>query len=517
MAAGNPATAEAAASVLRQGGSAVDAAVAAGFAAAVAEPGLSSLGGGGFLLVRTPDGQETLLDFFVDAPGSGLASGGEVPHFVAVPVRFADAVQVFHTGWGSVAVPGCLDGYLHAHRRWGRLPLESVVEPARRMAREGVVLDAAQASLLEMLEPIFVASPEGRAVVAPRGTLLRTGDLVRNPPLGDFLAEVGAGRVRGFADPVVADPLTAAMREGGGLLTASDLRRYRVTEREPLHGSYAGARLATNPAPSFGGGLVVWALGELDRLGAGSEADVGTLADVLVRMSERHRALARQASEAPTVTDTALEATAHEIAAHEVTALEGTPPGATAPLTSRGTTHVSAVDADGAVAAMTTSNGSCSGCFVPGTGVQLNNVMGELDLHPGGFHTTRPGVRIGSMMAPTVVTTPDGSVVGLGSGGSERIRSALACVLHALLAGGTPLGEAVRGPRLHWDRRLLQVEPGLPPDASAALGRRWQVNEWPARDLYFGGVHAVARTADRAVSAAGDDRRGGAALVVAAP
>jgi gamma-glutamyltranspeptidase/glutathione hydrolase len=475
----------------------VDAAVAAGFAAAVAEPGLSSLGGGGFLLVRTPGGQETLLDFFVNAPGSGLPPGDADPHFVAVPVHFAGAVQVFHTGWGSVAVPGCLDGYLHAHRRWGRLPLEAVVSPARRMARDGVVLDAAQASLLEMLEPIFSASPDGRAVVAPRGTLLRPGDLLRNPPLGDFLAEVGAGRVRGFAEPAVADPLTAAMREGGGLLTADDLRRYRVVEREPLPGSYAGAHLATNPAPSFGGGLVAWALGELDRLGAGSDADVRTLADVLVRMSERHRALAQQALQEPTVTDTALEAAA--------------------PLTSRGTTHVSTVDADGGVAAMTTSNGSCSGCFVPGTGVQLNNAMGELDLHPGGFHTTPPGVRIGSMMAPTLVTTPDGSVVGLGSGGSERIRSALACVLHALLAGGTPLADAVRGPRLHWDRQLLQVEPGLPPDARAALGRRWQVNEWPARDLYFGGVHAVARTAGGVVSAAGDERRGGAAIVVEGP
>ncbi|MDP9408138.1 MAG: gamma-glutamyltransferase, partial [Actinomycetota bacterium] len=483
--------------MLRQGGSAVDAAVAAGFAAAVAEPGLSSLGGGGFLLVRTPDGSEHLLDFFVDAPGSGLVGADTEPHFVAVPVRFAGAVQEFHAGWGSVAVPGCFDGYLTAHRRWGRLPLAAVVEPARRMALDGVVLDPAQAALLEMLEQIFSMSPDGRAVVAPRGRLLRAGDRVRNPLLGEFLGGVAAGRLGGFADPAVAGPLTEAMRAGGGLLTPYDLQRYRVVERSPLVGSYAGTRLATNPAPSFGGGLVVWALGELDRAAGAARApgtggaDVAVLAEVLVRMSQRHRGLAAGTLAEPTVTDTALECSA----------AGGGAQAGPGPLTSRGTTHVSAVDADGGVAAMTTSNGSCSGCFVPGTGIQLNNVMGELDLHPGGFHSTPPGVRIGSMMAPTVVITADGGVVGLGSGGSERIRSALACVLHDLVAGGMPLADAVLAPRMHWDRERLQVEPGLDEEALRRLEDRWPVNTWPARDLYFGGVHAVRRAPSGEVAA----------------
>jgi gamma-glutamyltranspeptidase/glutathione hydrolase len=153
--------------------------------------------------------------------------------------------------------------------------------------------------------------------------------------------------------------------------------------------------------------------------------------------------------------------------------------------------------------------------FVPGTGVQLNNVMGEADLHPRGLSSSPPGARIGSMMAPTLLRTPDGTRTALGSGGSERIRSALLCALTALVDRGEPLEDAVRAPRLHWDRRVLQVEPGLPGEVLAALRADREVHEWASRDLYFGGVHAVSRAADGTVHAVGDARRAGVGLLVA--
>ena len=180
----------------------------------------------------------------------------------------------------------------------------------------------------------------------------------------------------------------------------------------------------------------------------------------------------------------------------------------------RGTTHVSVLDADGGMAAMTLSNGSCSGVFVPGTGIQLNNVMGEADLHPRGFHSTPAGTRIGSMMAPTLLRTGDGRRTALGSGGSERIRSALLCTLTALVDRAAALDDAVAAPRLHWDRRVLQVEPDLGDDVLAALRPGRTVHEWAARDLYFGGVHAVATGPDGAATAVGDARRSGVGLVV---
>jgi gamma-glutamyltranspeptidase / glutathione hydrolase len=486
VAAGCADTAEAAVTVLAAGGNAFDAAVAAGFASAVAEPGLASLGGGGFMLARPVAGPTVVFDFFVDAPGLGRGER-PTPHFTPVTVRFAGAQQVFHAGWGSAAVPGCLAGYLHVHRRLGRAPLATVVAPARRLAAEGVVLTPAQAAVLSLLEPIATLSPDGRSVFAPRGRLLGAGDTMRNADLAGFLDAVGHGTVGGFGDPGVAATAESAMDVGGGLMTAADLAGYRVVERLPLRQDYRGGHVRTNPPPSFGGRIVATGL---DRLSSqppldGSPESFVRLATVLVELTERHGpgdgSVAAEGGRLRSV---------------------------------RGTTHVSVIDAEGNVAAMTTSNGSCSGVFVPGTGVQLNNVMGEADLHPRGFHATPPGTRIGSMMAPTIVTTDGGGLLALGSGGSERIRSALTCVLTNLLDRGLTLDAAVLAPRLHWDRSRLQVEPGLPAEVIERLSSVWPVSVWPGRDLYFGGAHAALRSADGSMSAVGDDRRGGVGRVV---
>jgi len=340
------------------------------------------------------------------------------------------------------------------------------------------VLDAAQAQLLSLLGQILTLTADGREIFAPGGRLLQVGERVHNEALAAFLGEVGAGRVANFADSHISEVLIKVMETGGGLVTAEDLAAYQVIERDPLVLDHRGAAIATNPPPSFGGGLVAKGLRELGPALDGTPEAYSRLADVLVAMSERH--------------------------------VEG-------PKSVRGTTHVSVVDGEGNVAAMTTSNGSCSGTFIPGTGIQLNNVMGEADLHPEGFHVTQPGTRIGSMMAPSVVRRPDGGAVGLGSGGSERIRSALTCVFVGLLDRGLTLEDAVRAPRLHWDRSRLQVEPGLPPDVERALADHRPTNVWSARDLYFGGVHSVALGPDGQVFAAGDERRGGVGVVVDLP
>ena len=169
------------------------------------------------------------------------------------------------------------------------------------------------------------------------------------------------------------------------------------------------------------------------------------------------------------------------------------------------------VDADGNVASMTTSNGETSGDVVPGTGVLLNNMLGEDDLHPDGFHAGPSGQRVPSMMAPTLVLDASGEVVlALGSGGSKRIRTAIGQVVAAVVAHGRDVAEAVEAPRVHWDGTAVQVEPGLPGDAMEALRKRWNINQWPARNLYFGGVHAI----QSGKTGAGDPRRGGTVRLV---
>ena len=490
IAAGHRATVDAAAAMLRAGGNAFDAVVAAGFAAAVCEPGFTSLAGGGFLLARTPDGTDTLHDFFVDTPGRGRPDGAPEPVFEEVSVMFAAAEQRFHCGPGSVAVPGILAGYLHVHRKLGSLPLADVVAPAARFAAVGVEVSANQATDFALLAPILSRTAASRAIFYPSGTLLGEGDRLHNPDLSEFLTNLGADPTATFYEGERAAALVDQLNEGGGLLTLEDLASYRVIEREPLRFLYRGRLLLTNPPPTFGGALLALALTRLARGGplpaAGSPALASRLAGNMAAVD------AARAAGDPEVT----------------AALRGDlgDDPACRPTVNRGTTHITVADELGNVAAMTTSNGECSGDVIAGTGISCNNMLGEDDLHPDGFHAAPAGVRVASMMSPTFVLDDAGRVeLALGSGGSKRIRSALLQVLVAVLDHDRDLADAVESPRIHWDTDHLEAEPGLSPDVLAALRADMAVNEWPARSMYFGGVHAVRPGRD----AAGDPRRGG--------
>jgi gamma-glutamyltranspeptidase/glutathione hydrolase len=473
VAAGDGQTVAAAVSVLRSGGNAVDAALAAGFAAATAEPGLTSLGGGGFLLTRTADADTSLLDFFVDTPGRGLPAAALAPHFTPVTVVFSDAEQVFHAGYGSVAVPGVLPGYLQAHRRLGRLPLSEVVAPASDLARRGARLSVTQAHVLALLQQILSLTPDAAQLFTPGGATPGAGAEFRNPEYADFLDELGCLDSGGWSELPHARAITKTMRENGGLVTDDDLASYEVRPREHQRGRYRGATLTTNPPPSFGGSIVCAALAELD------ETEQEPSPRALVRAL--HRATTAQKSNRP----------------QAVT----------------GTTHVSVIDADGMVASMTTSNGSCSGVLVPGAGVQLNNMMGEADLHPDGFHAAEPGTRVASMMAPSLLDLPDGSVVAVGSGGSERIRSALLQTVAGLVQGRS-LEESITAPRIHFDGTTIQLEPGVAEPVASDLADLAPLNRWSRPSLYFGGVNAVRRHPDGRLEAVGDARRDGASAVI---
>jgi len=494
MAAGHPVVCEAAGAVLREGGSAFDAVVAAGFAACVAEPMFTSLGGGGFLLTRDAAGRAGLFDFFVDTPGRGLPAAALEPHFVPVTVRFPASEQVFNVGRGSAAVPGTLAGLLHAQEALGRLPLAAVVAPAARLAREGVPLNAIQAYALRLLEPIHTASAAGRALYTPEGRLPAEGERLVNRDLAAFL-EALPGSARDLYGGALAERLADDMRSAGGLLTAQDLAAYRVLRRRPASAGYRGHVLLTNPRPSFGGTLVLLLLGILEGC-ALSPGDFGTpdhLRALVTAMAEtdalRKEALARGDGPGP---ERVREA------ASRVRRASG------------GTTHVSIADAEGNVASLSLSNGEGSGCVVPGTGIMLNNMLGEDDLHEAGFHAAPPGERVASMMAPSLLLR-DGAVrLILGSGGSKRIRTAMAQVVSNAVDFGMGVRAAVEAPRLHWDGELVQAEPGFAPAALRAVAGSWPTNAWEERNLYFGGVHA----ADPEGAAAGDPRRGGSGLVL---
>ncbi|WP_339138364.1 MAG: gamma-glutamyltransferase [Candidatus Electrothrix sp. GW3-4] len=501
VAAGHEAVTGAAALILEAGGNAFDAVVAAGFAGTVAEQMLTSLGGGGFALARTADQQEIFFDFFVDTPGLGLETSQLEPHFYPIKVEFGGSDQEFNIGLGSVAVPGTLKGLLHIHERLGRMPLSEVIEPAVILA-EGHRINAFQAEFIRLLRPILTMTAPGRTLYEPDGALLRAGATLEVPELAAFLRQLAEDKGKEFYCGEIAHLIDQEMRNGDGLLTAEDLGAYRVIERKPLRVPYHGHTLLT--APDLGGSLVGLSLFLQEKIGevAGSLEQWGSpeyLLRTLGLMQEVER-LRKQGVDSP-------QTLADFIAGRDSEASVGR-----MRRFSRGTTHISVADSRGNIASMTCSNGEGSGYFVPGTGIMLNNMMGEDDLHPDGFHAEPPGQRVRSMMSPSALLYENEVKLVFGSGGSKRIRTALSQVLTQYVDFKRDLVEAVQAPRLHWDDDggVLQIEPGIDAQAIAAVQKQVPINLWDDRNVYFGGVHAVMP----GVGGVGDPRRGGSVAVV---
>jgi gamma-glutamyltranspeptidase/glutathione hydrolase len=480
VAAGHPVSARAGADVLRAGGNAVDAAVAACLASWTAEPLLTGPGAGGYLMVAGGDWAPTLLDFFVAAP-----SEGERAPLLPVDVSFGEATQVFHVGGASVGAPGTPSGLEEAARRWGTLPLADLAAPAVALARAGVALNEAQAYVFEILEGILLSTPEARALFAPSGRAPRTGEVFASAELAETIARFGAEGAAPFQTGDLAAATVDWVARGGGTLTLDDVRGYAPVARAPARVAYRGRTVLTNPPPSAGGTLLALALARLDARGGGPPS----AADLVDAM-----ALAQDA-----------RTPAFDAGLAEPGFLERF---LAAQLGS--TTHVSVIDGDGRACAVTCTNGEGSGLVVPGTGIHLNNVMGEEDLSPLGFFSAPPGRRMPSMMAPTAVLDDDGTVeLVLGSAGSNRIRSAILQVIVGVVDHGLDARRAVEAPRLHLEGDDVYAEPGL--DLST-LDHSRQVTAFSARNLFFGGAQAVERDrATGALSGAGDPRRGGAA------
>jgi gamma-glutamyltranspeptidase/glutathione hydrolase len=502
VAAGHPLTAEAGADVLRSGGNAVDAAVACVLMSFVTESPLTGPGAGGFMLVHTPAGEDHLLDFFVAAPGKGLDKL-EPAALEPIDVEFAaEAVQRFNIGPSSCGVYGTTLGLAETLARFGTCALSDLVRGPARVAREGHVLTPIQAYLIRILGPILASRPEGQAIYAPEGRFLEEGDVIRHLELGDLLERLGAEGPAHLYTGDVAALVADYVLERGGLLTREDLASYRVVERSPVHAHYRGRDVLTNPPPSSGGILIAYSLDLLERLAR--SGDLRTLVEV---MDATNRARTEEF-----VTGLHHEGYLERFMAKE--ALESAASDVGSRLGS--TTHVAVLDGDGGCASVTCSNGSCSGVIVPGTGLHLNNMLGEEDLNPLGFHRHEPGRRIPSMMAPTVVLRDGTPEVALGSAGSNRIRSAILQTILAIVDLGDGAAEAVERPRVHYEGGAVEAEPGVDEEALAALERDgWKVQRWRERNLYFGGVQAAARDPETgSLSGGGDPRRGGAAIVV---
>ena len=494
VACGHPVTAEAAAEVLRDGGNAFDAVVAAQCAACVCEPILASLAGGGFLLAHPADGDPVVYDFFVQTPLARQAP--DTLDFYDVEVDFGGVRQEFHIGVGAAATPGYVRGMFDIHADLCRLPMARLMQPAIDAARAGVRVTPLQAYMLDTVASICCANEDVRGVYAAGGQHpLVEGDILRQPAMADSLETL---RNEG-AQVFYAGEMAASLVElchAGGQIRHEDLASYRTIRRKPLALRYRGAEIVTNPLPSTGGTLIALTLGLLEDTEPETETErIANIADAM-RLTNQARL------ESGTVAEFDAEIVArYRDEMHRRAQAR------------RGTTHISVADGEGNLAAMTVSNGEGCGRFIPGTGIALNNMLGEEDINPGGLHTWTPDTRLASMMAPTLVEAASQRVV-LGSGGSKRIRSAVVQSIDHLVRAGLSPEAAVVAPRLHVEGDLLNLESGFASETESVLENAFDdIEHWGRTNLFFGGVH-IAGERDGRFLAVGDPRRGGTGVVV---
>lgn len=493
VASGHHLTTQTAAEVLRAGGTAVDAAIAGALVTCIAEPVLASPLSGGFLMVSQPHKPVQVLDAFIQTP-KRKRSLADVD-IREIEVDFGQSTQKFHCGAGTIGTPGLVPGIFEAHSQFGRIPMTELAAPAIELARKGCIVTEFQAEVISYVEAIFTASEGARTLYTRDDRLVGSGGVLKNPDMADVLETMALEGPRFFQEGEVAQALLSL---DGGHLTAEDLKSYRPIGRKPLQFSRRGIEVDLNPAPSLGGVQIALALQALpanpdDRLLARCLFEVARIRKETDL--DHHPAQGGKILLNPSM----VKRLQKTLAGHQAA--------------TRGTTHISVIDANGMGASFTLSNGEGCGLIVPGTGIMANNMLGEDDLVPDGVNSWAEDTRLASMMCPMALRRK-GELTMMGSGGSNRIRSALAQVALRLIDGEEALEPAVRAPRMHIDDtpHILDFEDtGTDEWRDAMLTEFPSANAWPKQSMYFGGVHAVRQTRN-GFEAAGDERRSGAVL-----
>lgn len=508
VAAGHKETALAAANILREGGNAFDAVVAAHLAACVVEPVLASFGGGGYLVAHTASGNRCVYDHFVQTPRQKREPADA--EFFPICADFGNTQQEFHIGRASIATPGTVRGLFAIHRDLCSLPMRVLAERAINLARGGVTMNAFQAYIFDIVKAIYSHAQKSGVNFyrnGDGGKSLEQGEILQQPELADCIDAVSREGEDLFYRGEIAQWVSDLCCDGGHL-SREDLEAYRVIKRKPLSIDYKGAQLITNSAPGCGGILIGFALSLMQALSP-QQNDYGSavyLAQLAKVMGATNQARAESYGMEP-VRTVSLDRLNDKIVDKYRALIQG------GPSCSKGTTQISVIDRAGNMASLTTSNGEGCGYFVPGTGFMLNNMLGEQDLNPSGFGVWPTDQRMVSMMAPTLAFLSDGSRVVTGSGGSNRLRSAILQVLLNLIDGNLSLEQAVHKPRIHLENDFLNIEFGFEQSVLERLTNDYPNNQiWAEKNLFFGGAHTVLY--DGEYWGTGDPRRGGYSIIV---
>lgn len=471
---GHEAVVNAASEILRDGGNAVDAAIAAYFMACIAEPCMASLGAGMFCIYWPSSGRPLALDAFCQTP-IVKRSRDEIDFF-PVLVDFGDEKELFYAGMGAVAIPAVVSGLFDMHTRYGSIPMSELAEPAIAAAKEGVPLSDFQHQDLVLLDQIFRADPVLKSLYFPDGNLINAGTPAGNPDFADFLYDICRSSARDFYEGEWGQRFIRLSDEFGGHVTRDDLRSVHAIWEPAIATTYHGAEIFTPDSGSYGSWLIRYWFDYLNKHAEKGRSGEALLSAVWAtsKMIKPGRAIFRN-------------------------------------LKKNGTSHFNVMDKWGNGIAMTFSIGEGSGRVVPGTGVHMNNMLGEAALLPDGFHSWEENERMNSMMSPCALWHPERKTrMLLGSGGAGRIPFILAQVMQDWIAGDRHLNEIIMDPRCHFDGTTWQFEPGF--DSQGDL-KGSPVNRWESYSLYFGGVHALMDHSGH-LEAMGDPRRDGVGYVI---
>lgn len=487
IAAGHEKTAEAAAEILKIGGNAVDAAIAAFFASFVAEPCMSSAGGGAFANVLF-DGQVRLYDFFCQTPRYKRAVS-EV-NFFPITVDFGDTTEDFHVGHGSVAVPGAIAGAFALHRDFGSIPMRELVQPAMDFAKNGIELVPFQALDFKLLEPIFRISPLSLPTFFnKKGQIKKAGSLHHVPKIADFLDFISREGEKAFYFGEIARKMVETQQSQGGYLTREDFEKYQVIVRQPLSFNYNNHQILTNPLPSTGGSLIALMMMNLEKV---TENHLSK--EYILNL---HRTLEKVVDFGKLPHELA-KALTENLKKH--TSKHGS------------TTHLNVVDKYGNAVSLTSTNGEGNGHYIDNTEMMLNNMLGEAALVPEGFHNWKTNVRLSSMMSPTLVLDAKKQFKAtIGTGGAGRIPSMIMQFLHLLLDYKLSPLAAVEAPRVHLSGNHFNIEK----EGFESLPRSKDIPQdlilFNQKSLFFGGVNTVVKEHNEFVAVA-DERREGVTL-----
>lgn len=503
VASAHPLASEAGLEMLKRGGNAIDAAVAAAFALGVVEPNASGLGGEGMMVMHLANGDLTAIDYRSSAPAAATLE------------RYSSGTA--STGWESVGVPGTVAGLATALSRYGTMSLAEVLEPAIRLAEEGFpVSDTLAASISDSYEAIL-ADPELSSIYLVDGFPPMEGDILRNPNLANTMRILAEKGQDAFYRGEIARAIAAAMEENGGLITTLDLANYRAFEREPVRGSYRGYEVVSAPPP-VGGMAVVEALQILENFDLSGEPFPSTRVTHLTAEALK-RAFADLSwyNGDPAFVDVPVEGlTSKAYAAQRAAEIpldrmgerpqagDPTPYGAPVPVgflaepvyESASTTHLSTADSEGNVVALTQTISSFFGAkvAVPGTGIILNNEMVNFSTRPGLPNTLAPGKRMRTTIAPTLLLRDGEPVLSIGTPGAGRIVSTMTQLIINLVDYGMSLQEAIEAPRFYArdTEASLHMESRWPAEIRAELeAMGYTLSIRGEYDLYFGGAQGI--------------------------